>query len=266
MKGRFGKDILPEKANIKCVSLGSVGNIAQIINSLYFMGDNCKEIYVDFIKKELMEWVGQYPYDNVLDQESTEDYIDVSCWGNMLFDWDEEVLFDIRNKIQPYFKFKDDLLEIVNTFAQDNNINENTLGVHIRMSDMNAWHGSQFGYVYIEDYIREIDALLDRGTIHNIFVASDNKETLYKLKKHYKDIIYYPDVARTNNEHEEGDEPSLRVKGYERMTGMCNFYTPFIDMLLLTKCGYFIGRKYSNFSIAAIMLGDMKYNNIINLS
>jgi hypothetical protein len=38
-----------------------------------------------------------------------------------------------------------------------------------------------------------------------------------------------------------------------------------MDLLLLTKCGYFIGRKYSNFSNAAMLLGNMKFENIRGL-
>lgn len=265
MDGRFGKDILPEKANMVCISVGSVGNLAMVMNSLYFCGDNCKDVYIDFTKKELMNWENQNPYDDVFDQNITDEYERINCWGNKLMDYNEEVLADIRNKVQPYFKFKKSLTDIIDSFVNWNNIGEDTLGVHIRMSDMNAWHGDQFGYVYYETYLKYIDELLSSGKIKNIFIASDNKETLQKLKNRYN-IIYYEDVARTDNEHEIGKEPQLRKKGHERMEGFYNFYTPFIDLLLLSKCGYFIGRKHSNFSIAATMLGNMKFNNIVNLS
>ena len=262
--GRFGKDVLPKNAHMICISIGSVGNIAMVMNSLYFMGEECESVYIDFSKKELMNWVGSNPYDEVFKQSLSEDYEQVSCWGNVLFDWDASDLEDIRNTVKPYFHFNNDLMDEVNEF---NNVGADTLGVHVRMSDMNSWHGDQFGYVYYDNYIYEIDYMLAKNSsIKNIFVASDNKETLDKLIGHYGNIIYHPNVSRTDNEHEVGTEAELRRKGHKRMEGFDNFYTPFIDMLLLSRCGYFIGRKYSNFSIASIMLGSMKYDNIINLS
>lgn len=264
--GRFGKDEIPEKANLLCVSIGSVGNLAFVMNQLYLCGKNCKEIYIDFTKKELMSWENQNPYDTIMDQKTNEEYQTISCWGNELFDYDAIVLADIREKIQPYFKFNEDLMTNVNRFAEKYNIGKRTLGVHIRMSDMNSWHGDQFGYVYYKDYIKEIDKLKETGRIDNIFVASDNHETLRKLINRYGDfMIHNPNVRRTDNEQEKGTQDELRVKGHKRMEGYDNFSTPFLDMLLLTKCGHFIGRKYSNFSGAAIFLGNMKFKNIINL-
>lgn len=265
-RGRFSTDIVPEKAHLICVSVGSVGNVAMAMNSLYFCGYNCKEIYIDFSKKTLTNWTGKNPYDKIFDQHLTDTYEKVSCWGNMLFDWDEIVLADIRNKVQSYFKFNDYTNGLVDNFVKLNNISEKTLGVHIRMSDMNSWHGTQFGFVYYDDYIREIDRILHDNDIDNLFISSDNKETLNKLKIRYSNAIYYTDVFRTDNEHEYGDHKKLMDDFFYRMRDWDVFYTPFLDMITLSKCGYFIGRKFSNFSIAAIMLGNMKFKNIVNLS
>ena len=267
--GKFGKDELPKKARLLCLTVGCVGNIGFVINQLYFMKGYCEEIYIDIEKdkKKRAKWAGTNPYDMVLDQKLTDDYTAVSCWGNELFDYDSIILEDIRNTVKPYFKFELVLVNIVNDFIDDNDIGKNTLGVHVRMSDMNAWHGDQFGFIYYEDYTREIDTVLKNNpNVDKIFISSDNEETLGNLMKRYEGVaVCHENISRTPNEHDEGDEDELRVKGFERLSGEFNFYTPFVDMLTLTKCGYFIGRKFSNFSCAAIMLGEMKFKNIINL-
>ena len=70
--GRFGKDVLPKNAHMICISIGSVGNIAMVMNSLYFMGEECESVYIDFSKKELMNWVGSNPYDEVFKQSLSD--------------------------------------------------------------------------------------------------------------------------------------------------------------------------------------------------
>ena len=103
-RGKFGKDLLPEKAHLLCISVGCVGNVAMAMNHVYFMKDRCKDIYIDFTKKDLSGWLNMpNPYDEILDQCLTSDYVPVSCWGNELHGYDEVVLDDIRNTIKPFF-------------------------------------------------------------------------------------------------------------------------------------------------------------------
>jgi hypothetical protein len=262
--GRFGKDILPKKAHLLCLSVGSVGNLSMAMNHLYFMSGTCEQIYMDFTKKSLTGWENQNPYDDVMDQMLTDEFVSVSCWGNELMNYGEDSLIDIRNTVKPYFKFKQSLVDKIDRFCEDNHVNHNTVGVHVRMNDMNAWHGDQFGFVYYEDYTKHIDILLNDA--HNIFVASDNYETLNKLIERYGDkVVYHKEVRRSEKEHQEGNHKELRDMGHKRLSGYENFVTPFDDLLSLIKCGSLIGRKYSNFTIAAVMLGNMKFNNIVNL-
>jgi hypothetical protein len=261
-------DVLSEK-NTKfiCGSVGCVGNLAFVINQLYFFKGQCENIYIDFTKKELTGWENkENPYDVIFDQKCDENFVDIHCWGLALFDYDKIILDDIRKQTQSFFKFNSKLVEKTNNFALEKNIGNKTLGVHIRMNDMNAWHGNVFGYVYYEDYVKEINRILSKFNIENIFVASDNYETLEKLKQKYGSLITYAeDVSREPNEQEEGTEDELREKGLKRLSGEYNFISPFTDLLLLMKCGYIIGRKYSNFTSAAVFLGNTKYEYIINL-
>lgn len=265
--GRFGKNLLHSKTKLTCVSVGCVGNLAFAMNHLYFLKGECESIYIDFMKKEFCEWENKLnPYDEILNQKITDEYKEVFCFGNELHDYDEIILQDIRNEVKPFFNFRKVLTHQVDSFCEEHEISLGTVGVHVRMSDMNAWHGTQFGYVYYTDYVNKMDYLLNNHPINNFFIASDNQETLDKLIKRYGGIIHYhKNVYRTEHEHEYGLEEDLRKKCYEKLTGFYNFYTPFLDLLTLSRCGYFIGRKFSNFSLAATVLGDMPFNRIINL-
>jgi len=51
------------------------------------------------------------------------------------------------------------------------------LGIHIRLTDMNRHHGSQYGIVSYEDYIKKMSDVLIKNKINNIFIASDNFES-----------------------------------------------------------------------------------------
>jgi hypothetical protein len=266
---------LPKNAHLKCVTLGSVGNISYIVHHLYFFKGYCEKIYVDYYykddywkddynNKELFNW-NYNPYDKIFNQKLTNDYEIIRCWGTSLFDYDSIILDDIRKKTQHYFKFNENLMKIVNKISLEKNINEKTLALHIRLNDFNFVHGAEYGYVYYEDYIKEIDKILNKNDINNIFVGSDNYETLEKLKVRYGNKLEFIDnISRNLKEYQDNTDVILQ-NFRNRLIGEYNFITPFIDFLLLIKCGYFIGRKYSNFSSAVTFLGNMKFENIINL-
>lgn len=263
---RFTKEELPEYAHLELDSVGSVGNLGFVINHLYFMRGLCKAVYID-ITKGKMDIIGEKinRYDNVLIQNTGPNYKRVNCYGNGLFDYDGEILEDIRETVKPYFKFQSSLQDEADSFCKLHNIGEDTLGVHIRMNDMNAWHGDQFGEIIFKDYKKAIDKKLSKRNIKNIFISSDNNETLAKLKNRYSNLVYHKNVFRANKEQQPGTEDELRAMGFEKLRGKYAFESPFLDFLTLIKCGHFIGRKHSNFSIAAVMLGGMKFDNIINL-
>lgn len=259
--------LLPKNAHLRCISIGCVGNLAFAIHHLYYFKGECEKIYMDFTKKSLTDWENkENPYDKIFNQVLTKEFVPIPCAGLALFDYDETVLDDIRKSTQHFFSFNQNLIDVVDKIVLNKNIGNKTLGVHIRMNDWNAWHGGQLGIIRYDDYVKEIDMVLKNNDINNIFIASDNVETLEKLKQRYGiKLVWADDVSREKNEEEIGDENSLRIKAMNRLTGEFNFITPFIDLLSLMKCEYLIARKYSNFSSTAIFLGNMKFKNIFIL-
>jgi hypothetical protein len=166
-----------------------------------------------------------------------------------------------KNTINP------SILNQVNYYKDLFNINENTLGVHLRLTDMNNFHGDIFGVFTTEDYISKIDEFLNQHkNINNVFLASDNILSINKLENYYKNkgiaISYVKDVDFRDNK-EVCNYPHYVVnKINEENTDY--HVNVFIEMLVLSKCAYLIHRT-SDFSNAAIIYSDT-FNDIIRLN
>jgi len=159
---------------------------------------------------------------------------------------------DIAKKI----KIKKYILERVEKYEKLFEINDKTLGVHLRTTGNNIHH-PYWGVHYTEDYITKIDEILETEEINNIFLASDNDESLSILKYRYGNRInFIDDVIRTETEntmewfwhgqraHDELDNPKL----WEQI---------FVDVLLLAKCPIFLCRL-SNVPHGVMMLSPLQ--------
>lgn len=148
---------------------------------------------------------------------------------------------------------KSDIMERINKQIQDFNISDNTLGVHFRLTDMNKYHSNAYGYMSYEDFLTKIKEVLTiHPNIQNIFIASDNHDSIKKLKQDLKDvkINYIKECIRENNETSEFYEFQLN-----NLTNEQFIVDSFIDMYLLSKCGYFIHR-ISGFAACSIIYSD----------
>ena len=152
---------------------------------------------------------------------------------------DSEEFSEMR-KLAKTLVIKPKLISTANKF----HIDDKTLGVHIRIIDYNKVH-ADLGVFYIEDYIRKIREVLDKEDVSNIFVSSDNFQSILILKKEFGNrIIYYDSKIRpVSNYLWQGiNNPVL----WEEMM---------IWMLILSKCRYLVCR-ISNGSNAAILFSD----------
>ena len=241
------------KYHFNCETTGTVGILPHFISNLYFFKGNCENVYLDFTDRKRL-YGNNNPLDLIFDQKLTNDYHEVYIQGTVLYDYGSIVLEDIRKATQSFFKFRDELMKKINYICIEKNINEKTLGVHIRMNDWNSIHGGDYGYVYYEDYTREIDDILNNNDINNIFVGSDNYVTLEKLKNRYGNkFVFIEGILRRPDEHigdRPGDDRAVMLRHYyEAIANIDLYISSYMDLLLLTKCGYFIGRKYSFFHL-----------------
>ena len=139
----------------------------------------------------------------------------------------------------------------VDRYASLFGINENSLAVHVRMTDMNTIHANDFGIVTHETYSMMIDHMLQsHPNIDNIYITSDNTESIHMLQARYSDryrITYVTDSYRREKE----DSENCNFQRYA-INVLPEFHLrAFTELLIASRCSYFIYRisDYSNFCI-----------------
>jgi hypothetical protein len=154
------------------------------------------------------------------------------------------------------FKIKKELLDEVKYYRNKFNIDESTVGVHIRLTDMNIVHGRDYGFLTFEDF----ESKMKPGVKY--FVASDNKESLKKLKDLYGDNINYVD-GLIRGELETDDTSTMFLNNPVVFKNKQFWHDSFLEMLLLSKCGELICRTSDLSNVAIIYSETIK--NIIRL-
>lgn len=156
---------------------------------------------------------------------------------------------EVVNKL----KFNKELIEKVDYYVKKMGINNSTVGVHIRLTDMNIKHEKDYGVLSFEHFKYH----LNPDTKY--FISSDNNESISKLKELYGDNInYVEDMIRADFEHT--DSTLLQINNFKNPQ---LWIDAFIEMLLLSKCGTLICRS-SNLSNASI-INSKTIKNIIRL-
>ena len=214
--------------------------------------------------KNLMEMYGiERPYDHImsytLDQKTdqTYEYKGVLPFGILYGALDNPNIEDstrlndykrVLNKIHIKNEIKrrvDDLCKLVN-------INENTLGAHVRMTSM-AVH-QNFGRITHEDYCRAIDQELETGNYNGLYVSTDNVESLIKMEKRYASIIrYYPNMLRLPTEYIT--DLWQWSWEYDMFFRKQFWQESFTECMTLARCGGMVCRT-SNFSNMAVVFSN----------
>lgn len=146
--------------------------------------------------------------------------------------------------------FQKDITSDTSYLQKKLKIKSNTVGIHIRLTDMNILHGGDYGIFTFDHYLREINSLNHMG---NFFIASDNHESILKLKNIFGDrISYISDYLRADYETDNTFDLQLEKPLQKRL-----WVESFKEMLLLSKCNILICRT-SNLSNAAIIYGNFK--------
>lgn len=156
----------------------------------------------------------------------------------------------IKNEIKTRV---DDLCKLVN-------INEQTLGVHVRLTTMSLHTHAP---VTIEDYFRMVDQELETGRYNGIYVSTDNVESLVKMEQRYaRWIRYYPNLYRLPNETIGNDNEWAWE--YDMFFHKRFWQESFMEAMTLARCGALVCRD-SNFSNAAIVFSNT-IKNVIRVS
>lgn len=190
------------------------------------------------------------PLDSVINQSYDESYNFVDCkpinpYTNI--DRVEESGEYLKLKqVASQLKYKPELLVLVDDYVYLLGINKDTVGVHIRLCDMNIAHGADYGVVTFNDYVEAIQKELQYDNT-NIFVASDNEESILKLKAIFGNrVLYVPSLIRAKTEVE--DSSLLQLHNFKNIRF---WQEAFLEMLLLSKCSTLICRtsNVANMSI-----------------
>ena len=253
---------------------GLLSQLQVFLNHFYYQGLNFEgDFYLD--KGE-----GLSRFITIYLKEPIENFYKMSNWWDSVLDqtpggYDE--IIEIANPFTPvenpftdegglekleYFKsfvkkhinFHPKLLNLVNNWEQDLKINQNTLAVHLRLTDLNDAHSVELGICTMEDYIKVINlALEENPNINKIFVASESEPNIKTLQSSLPiPVVFVPELTRTKkvkNTHEFYKEQIefLKQPNYSREV--------FLDLMLLAKCRILVGRM-SAVTNTSIVLND----------
>jgi hypothetical protein len=200
-------------------------------------------------------------FDHVLDQ--SRDGVDATCNSVYLRGYSGyepiELSKEFLNlkRVTRAIKFKQEFNTLVENAITRLGIDKNTIGVHIRLCDMNTTHGIDYGIASYEDYKKLLDIVMVDAEV-KLFVASDNYESIEKLKRDYgKDrILYVEGMLRGVTEVEDTGNLQAANLSSKRL-----WEEAFLDMMLLSKCSQLICRT-SNVINASILFSDTIQNII----
>jgi hypothetical protein len=156
--------------------------------------------------------------------------------------------FEDLKKINKKLKYNKLIIDEVEQYTKKNNIDNNTLGIHIRLTDMNSIH-PEYGIFSLETFINEtINYLNNNKHISKLFIASDNNESIEEFIKIFPNltIYYYENKYRVNN---------IQDNNYHNQINNLNdknfIINNFIENIILSKCCGLIHRisDFANYAI-----------------
>jgi hypothetical protein len=220
-------------------------------NALQF--DNIDNLYFEVLYPTKSA-VRKGDFNSVFDQYCDDTFIPVICtyYGNYTNDKIEGLGpiekgkdFEKLKLICSKIRFKKDLIDYVNAFAEKN-IN-NSLGVHVRTGDMN-FYVPEYGIYHTSDYIARIKDILAQESLYNIFIASDNEESIEKISQEFPQATYVDELIR---ERYEGFETPIAHQPYIPRI----WEEGFKEMLLLSRCSQLLCR-ISNVANSSLLFSN----------
>lgn len=231
--------------------LNSVSNVEDIEN-IYIEIDKSRQVDSNGI---LIEWFRKVnnktgnPFDFVLEQKKLNPNILLIANPRKSYDNHENLYGTEELKklkiICSKIKIKEDVLNKVK-----NNIDENTLGVHVRLTDMIEYHKDIHSGGSTDEYILSINDIISNNNIKNIYISSDNEFSLKKIKENFE--IIYNNSKNLNKTEYGGDYYNYQLNNmqYEFF-----WIDSFVDMLSLSKCGILL-YKLSNLNNTSLFFSN----------
>lgn len=191
----------------------------------------------------------QHMFDNVFKVGSCENKIKIASkhTKNSFLQANLFERIDNLKKISKKMKYNDFILGKVDEFVEKYKIDNCTLGVHVRVTDMNNVH-PEYGFVDTNRFVSETKKFLNENkNITKIFLASDNTESINVFIEEFPDIeiIFYEGIRVEKN-----TDNNFRFQ-IENMKDKNFFVSNFIENLILSKCCALIHRisDFANYAI-----------------
>lgn len=236
----------------------AIQSILKQVNDL----ENINNIYIEF-DKNIENSRHHFHLDNNIYNfvfEQSNDKIYDIIQGALYEDHIYPNLAHIDQNILNKMRFIISKLKLKTTITNKINpeIDQNTLGVHIRVTDMRAIHpGYVENIIDKNSYISKIEQIISENTnINKIFVASDNDILLSELKEYFPNLI----SNTVSNRWHSQDDPngSYAEYQYNQIANEQFWIDSFVEMYSLSKCGYLL-YSTSNLSHASLF-----FSNTIN--
>jgi len=176
-----------------------------------------------------------------------DNYI-IPCTNLITNKRDKDLLPIMRKVVNTLCKWKPSLINDVNNYYKKWKLDSNTLGVHLRTTDMNLH--TEWGKAELSDYLILIRKVIkENPNINKIFIASDAVKSIEYLKT-FSDLppIYYFNIERVDLTDQTDSQVTQQILNWEKKD---NAYELFRDVHMLSKFPIFIGRisSVTNFSI-----------------
>ena len=223
-------------------------------------GDILKRLYTDYLKEDeqvffnLPNW-----WDAIFDQKkdhTIDNYFNLDGVYRIPYNFfidpiDVENLYEYRQIVKNKLKFHPSLLLEIENQIHQLEIDNNTLAVHLRLTDLNDVHSKELGKISLENYLKEINNILDiHPNINKIFIASESLENILYIQSQLSiPVVYVPNLRRATN------KDNFLYDQVEYMKDPLYWREVFLDVFLLSKCKYLLGR-ISNVTNTSIILSD----------
>jgi len=172
-------------------------------------------------------------------------------------DFDKKLLPRLREVSDKLFNWKSSLINDVNYHYKKWGFDSNTLGIHLRGTDMHH-HSHQWGSCDINDYVDLITkALKENPNINKLFIASDSVKSIKFLKQlNNLPPIYSFDISRLDDNGKNQLKMQINCEN--------NIHEVLRDTHMLSRLPILIGRVSSLTNIAIILNKNLKKYYCLN--
>jgi hypothetical protein len=238
--------------------VGFAGNIMRVINILLCGYD---KVRVDTTNNKTICCNGydDNSWDNFFNQKyEHQDKAkiingEVDCGSRLYYKknykHNDDIILKAKKLFFSNFTINQNIIDKVDEFYLNNMVNKTTLGVQVRLGDMQKNHNTANVVIYEK---RINDILNKHKDIEQIFLATDDDIAVNHLTSKIKiPIIYQKNIYRDSSSN-----PYRRISDERENHNYRLCEEVLMDILLLGKCEYFIRAHVSSVSNVSIILSD----------